>query len=693
MQRSLKTILALLAFFAVVSLPQAGAAAPEKRLALVIGNSSYKAKTLATPINDAALMAQTLEQAGFDVTGARDVDEALLRRTFRDFTDKVSNAGPDAVVVVYFAGYGLQFEGENFFVPVGADITETSDLPARALGLSQVMHALAGLPSKKTFVILDAARASPFALQGQAGLAWVEPEANMLIAYNAAPGTVAPDIAGGYGPYAKALAEMIREGNLTPANLFDRVRLRVHETTKGGQFPWYASKIETPFKFLERAPGAPPRADAPQRSATLRVQPMRALSVQDAYMVALLRDTFDAYTDFLADYWQDPMTKRVRAVLAARREAITWRRSYQANAPDAYWSYLERYPHGPHVADAGRLLTHLGAAIAPPAKFARMDYDIPPPLPDELEYIERPMLVLDDPSFAFEPTQPTPVYFLEPTPAEFVDLKLPAAPSGAHSLPAQTFLPLPLYVRLPTDVVAPNPLINNARVNTPTDTNPKPDGQAAALPILPPRDSEIGAGGARLTPSAVAKATVFSPPQATGQATTEQIKPLPARLSPKALSIPRWLTDITTPASQGIAQQGAFVSDGEVVIPAPTMFAPPSSGLTMRTWIYGVQSSLTGRYPPPIPNSDPLARTRTGLPPAPPSPQASRSIPPSISPRAVTPAPSARNPSKPTANAALTLSPTGADQAKQPKTPSLIRTAPSTHEAQSPADVPGLPKP
>ena len=253
MQLLLKTLLAFLAFFAVVSLPPAGAAASEKRFALVVGNASYKAKALATPVNDAALIAQTLQAAGFDVMGARDLDEDLLRQTFRDFTESVAKAGPDAVAAVYFAGYGLQFEGENYLVPIDANITEASDVPVRALRLSELMHALAALHSKSTFIILDVARASPFVLPGQAGgLAWVEPEANMLIAFNAAPGTVAPDVAGGYGPYAKALAEMIREGNLTPANLFDRVRLRVNELTKGAQVPWDASKIETQFKFFER---------------------------------------------------------------------------------------------------------------------------------------------------------------------------------------------------------------------------------------------------------------------------------------------------------------------------------------------------------------------------------------------------------------------------------------------------------
>jgi uncharacterized caspase-like protein len=690
MQRLLKISFAFLAIFALVSLPKAGAAASEKRLALVIGNAAYKAKALTTPVNDAALIAQTLQAAGFDVMGARDLDEGMLRRAFVDFTDTVTKAGPDAIAVVYFAGYGLQLEGENYLVPIDANITEASDLSVRALRLSELMHSLGELQLKTSFIILDAARTGPSALPGQAsGLAWVEPEANMLVAFNAAPGTAAPNVGGGYGPYAKALAEMIREGNLTAVNLFDRVRLRVHESTKGGQVPWAASKIETQFKFFERASGAPPRADAPERTVKMRAQPMRALGVLDAYMVALLRDTFDAYTDFLADYWQDTTTKRIRALLAARREAITWHRTYQANVPDAYWSYLERYPHGPHLADAGRLLKRLGAPIELPPKFARMDYDIPPPLPDELEYIERSMLVLDDPAFAFEPIQPTPVYFLEPSPAQFLDLKPPAAPSGAHTLPAPPFLPLPAYVRLPADVVLPNRLISNASIdiNTTTDGAAKPEGQAASLPILPPRNGEIPAGSARLAPQVAAKAPVITPPPpATGQVTTEEIKPAPP--APKAFSKPQWFIDLTTPVIRGVEQQPPFTADGEVTIAAPTMFAPASSGLTLRTWIYGIPSSPTAvRVPLPIPRSVAVARLRTGLLPAMPSPQTTGSIPRSI-PRSVTPTPPTRNPLKPIASAASTSSPTRTDQAKQPKTPPLNRPAPSTQEVHTPEDVP-----
>ena len=674
----LKTLHAVLAFLVFVSLPPAGAAVSEKRLALVVGNASYKAKTLATPVSDAALIAQTLRAAGFDVMGARDLDKDLLRQAFRDFTDKLANAGPNTVAAVYFAGYGLQFEGENYLVPTDADITEASDVPVRAVRLSEQSHALAALHLKATFIVLDAARASPFVLSGQppaGGFAWVEPETNMLIAFNAAPGTVSPVGGGGYGPYAKAVAEMIREGGLTPANVFDRVRLRVNELTKGAQVPWEASKIETPFKFFERTPGAPLRADSPERATSMRSQSMRSLGAQDAYMVALMRDTFDAYADFLADYWRDPMTKRVRALLAARREAITWRRAYQANVPDAYWSYIDRYPHGPHLGDARRLLTHLGATTEPPAKFARMDYDVPPPLPDELEYVERAVLVFDDPALAFESPPPSPVYFLAPSPPEFLDLTSPAASSGAHTLPAPTLAPLQAYVRLPAEVLAPNTSIaGNARetlairaaIGLPT----KPDEQVAPVSISPARTTN---------------------PLAINPVTLEETKAPPSPALPTIAATPQWFTDITTLPNRG-SDPPSVATDLATPLAPTTMLAPPSSATPLQTGRNAKQPA-TGNVPLPVPRSAALSQSQTGLLPRTraatfPSQTTTGTIPPSVTPAP----PPTRNRSKPIANAASASSP---DQAKQPKTPPLDKPAPSPNPVRalqaSPAVSPPAP--
>jgi uncharacterized caspase-like protein len=73
----------------------------------VIGNSAYTAGALPAPANDAGLVAQTLQAAGFDVVGARDLDGESLHRALRDFIDKAGQSGPDTVAAVYFAGYGF----------------------------------------------------------------------------------------------------------------------------------------------------------------------------------------------------------------------------------------------------------------------------------------------------------------------------------------------------------------------------------------------------------------------------------------------------------------------------------------------------------------------------------------------------------------------------------------------------------
>src|SRR6516165_6932735 len=118
------------------------AASAAKRIALVIGNADYQAGALTTPANDAGLIAQTLQAAGFDIVGARDLDQDSLRRSFRDFLEKATNSGPDTVAFVYVSGYGLQLEGENYFVPINAKIAGDSDVAAEALRMSDYTRPL-----------------------------------------------------------------------------------------------------------------------------------------------------------------------------------------------------------------------------------------------------------------------------------------------------------------------------------------------------------------------------------------------------------------------------------------------------------------------------------------------------------------------------------------------------------------------
>lgn len=437
-------VLFLLVFFLVAGAQRpAGATVSERRFALVVGNASYEAHRLATPANDAELIARTLQAAGFEVVHVRDLKQDALSQVFSEFLEMLRKAGPGSVALVYFAGYGLQLECENYLLPVDARIAVASDLPRYGLRLSDFMHRLAALQSKASIVIIDAARQTPSVLDAvplAAGLAWLEPEANTLVAFNAAPGMFSADATQGYGPYARAVAEMINEAGFTVAETFLRVRLRVHELTRGAQVAWYSSNFDQQPVLVERSVDQLQHAHSLEREAWVRSQAMASLGPQEAYLAALIRDNFDAYADFLADHRRDPLGKRVLAMLAVRREAITWHRTCRADVREAYWTYLERYPNGAHGMDARRRLEKLGASIAAPAKFRRVEYDIPSPLPDELDYSGRRVPFLADAAFLPEPEAGLREIIGDPPEFAF---RSAAAPSAANDFPVTIPVPMP----------------------------------------------------------------------------------------------------------------------------------------------------------------------------------------------------------------------------------------------------------
>ncbi|WP_035654789.1 caspase family protein, partial [Bradyrhizobium sp. STM 3809] len=172
----------VLCLLALAALPRPAAAqqpAPEKRIALVIGNGAYPKGALATAANDAGLIAQTLQAAGFDVVGARDLDADTLRKSFRDFIHKAQSSDGNTVAMVYLAGYGMQLAGENYFMPVDANIGSEVDIPTEGLRLSDYIRQLAATQLKAGIVVLDAARQQPFVTNGSTiagGLALVEPD-------------------------------------------------------------------------------------------------------------------------------------------------------------------------------------------------------------------------------------------------------------------------------------------------------------------------------------------------------------------------------------------------------------------------------------------------------------------------------------------------------------------------------------
>ena len=465
----------VLVFFLLLAIVPSWAQAPaptqkESRFALVIGQDGYAQGALPTAADDAGLVADVLRDAGFEVTGLRNVEYDALMQQAGDFIDRVAAAGPDAVAFVYYSGYGLQFGGENYLVPVGATLARDSDIPKEALRLGELLQGLAEHPMKARIVLVDAAYRSPFKPEGRplvGGLALVDPPDGVLVGFNAAPGTlVPPPTSGDYGVYASALAEMMREGGLSFDEVMARVRLRVNDRSKGVEVPWSASKLTSAFVMFDRAPPAPtttgstPPVDAVTEAEalrTLKTKPMSELSDADAYTAAVADDSVESYQKYLDSHASAQNAARVRAMLAARREAKWWARAAAADTSRAYWTYLKRYPDGPHADEARARLADFAAAAEPPPVFDEVVYDdLPPPPPEEIIYVRRrPVFEFVD----FLPPPPPPVFVLPPPifvlppppPPEFVGfLPIPVLPPPVAILP-------PIVRPPPPPPVMPNP--------------------------------------------------------------------------------------------------------------------------------------------------------------------------------------------------------------------------------------------
>jgi uncharacterized caspase-like protein len=534
------------------------AARAETRFALVVGNDQYRTGKLATPANDAGLVADALQAAGFTVTGAANLDQATLRETIREFLDEVSAAGPDTVALVYLSGLGVQYNGDNFFVPVDADLARDVDIPLQTVRIADFAQPLAALPARVKIVILDAARQNPFPRGDQplaSGLALVDPAPGMAVAFNAAPGTVGPEEPGPYGAYATALTEMIGYGGLPFDDLFARVRLRVSNLTQGAEIPWYVSQIGGPFFMTERAADAPPPPNM-LPVVDIRDKPLRDYaSVDDAYAAVLALDTIEGYEQFLSIYSYSPYSQRVAAMLAVRREEIVWRRCVTFDTPQAYWSYLRRYPNGPHSWDARRRLAILRAELDPPPQFAFVDFGMPPPLPAELLFITQPILIFAGPGWA--PPPPPPPIFLPPRPREFAVLPPPPPPSGRFGLPMPRAAVVPVFVKPPPAVVV-RPIpgapagpsgvrprvpvsLPNAVQHAPAAPALRPPPPAAGAPVTPALRTPPAAGAPATPPAAAPSAAIRpapSPPPPPAAAAPAVVKPAPPPPPPPAAAAP-----------------------------------------------------------------------------------------------------------------------------------------------------------
>jgi len=261
----------------------------DTRIALVIGNGSYSnASPLTNPPNDAKLIAQSLRTDGFTVIQKQDVGLAEFQRAVLQFG---RTAGSADVAMVYYAGHAIQFNGENYLIPVDAKLDDDLALRIEALNLDLILDAVSN--AKTRLIVLDACRNSPFTSHmtvsgaGRSigrGLARVEAvDGGTLIAFSTSPGTIAEDGSGSNSIFAAALAQYLLQPGLEIRQVFTRVRQTVAANTTNHQTPWENSSLfgdlflsGQPGKIAEGVPG-PTVADSVPPPPLVPSAPVRGM--------------------------------------------------------------------------------------------------------------------------------------------------------------------------------------------------------------------------------------------------------------------------------------------------------------------------------------------------------------------------------------------------------------------------------
>ena len=217
----------------------------DKRVALVIGNSAYKkVPRLSNPVNDSRAVGEIFRAAKFDLVDIRyDLDVQGLRSAIRDFSLVAQDAD---VAVVFYAGHGIELDGNNYLLPIDAKLIWDVDVVDETVSLDRVLKIIE--PAKRLrLVILDACRDNPFAASMKrtvatrsigVGLAKVEPTtSDTLVAFAAKAGSMAEDGSGLHSPFTSALLKHLPVPGLDVRFLFGRVRDEVWKSTGYRQEP------------------------------------------------------------------------------------------------------------------------------------------------------------------------------------------------------------------------------------------------------------------------------------------------------------------------------------------------------------------------------------------------------------------------------------------------------------------------
>jgi len=225
----------------------------EKRVALVIGNSEYNnGSSLKNPVNDANLIATTLEDLNFTVIKRTNASRAQMAQAIAEFWSKL---GQYNVALFYFAGHGVQVNGVNYLIPVDAVLENRDMVSFEAISVNEISSKFEEYDKNINILILDACRNNPFRSWdrgGDRGFKAMNPASGTIIAFATSEGSAAADGSGANGLYTEQLVKQLKQP-VPIEKVFKLTRIEVERASKGQQSPQEWSKLKGDFYFYNQA--------------------------------------------------------------------------------------------------------------------------------------------------------------------------------------------------------------------------------------------------------------------------------------------------------------------------------------------------------------------------------------------------------------------------------------------------------
>jgi len=273
--------LAVAAVLSAQALSAVADPAPSHKVALVIGNGSYaKEGTLRNPTNDAEDMCKVLKQLKFETLCYYDIKS---RREFKNrIQEYVNRLRPTSAGLFYYAGHGIQVQGENYLIPTAVELKSQADVEDETVSVNYLMAQLDGVKNSFNMVILDACRNNPWARGFRSrsrGLAATNAPEGSIVLFATAANDEAFDGSGRNGTFTKHLLTHLLTPGINVEQLIKRVSAGVQKETQAEigrkQTPYVYSSFTGEFCFAgceaaALAIGKPGAAKAVSEAASLK---------------------------------------------------------------------------------------------------------------------------------------------------------------------------------------------------------------------------------------------------------------------------------------------------------------------------------------------------------------------------------------------------------------------------------------